>query len=154
LFSIAEIVDIAVQIEKNGEATYRNAVQKISDPSLVRLLEWMADEEANHIQWLLDLKQKVDSDTENSFAQNMPRHLLNDTIGNQRFSLAEIDFSQIDNISDLIDIFIEFERDSILFYEMLKPFVLAADARSLLDQIIAEETLHIEKLEEVMANTS
>ncbi|MEJ2730861.1 MAG: ferritin family protein [Deltaproteobacteria bacterium] len=43
-----EILDMAIQLEKNGESVYRNAVDKVKDPDLVSLLKWMADEEALH----------------------------------------------------------------------------------------------------------
>lgn len=151
MFAITEILDIAIKIEKNGETAYRNAIEKIPDTSLTRLLQWMADEEVNHIKWFLDLKQSIESNRENPFDQTMPHHMLTEIIGEQSFSLKEIDFSQINNTKDLIDIFIEFEQDSILFYEMLKPFVQSEETRSQLNQIIDEEKRHVEKLQEVMA---
>jgi rubrerythrin len=154
LFTITEILEIAIKIEKNGKIAYRSAIEKIPDASLIRLLEWMADEEASHMEWLLDLKQKVETNSENPFDQNMPRHMLTEIIGDQRFSLKEIDFSRIDNIGDLIDILIEFEQDTILFYEMLQPFIQSEETLSQLNQIIAEEKRHIEKLQELMKHTT
>lgn len=153
MFTIIEIIDIAIKIEKNGERAYRNAIEKIPDAPLIRLLEWMADEEMSHMEWLLDLKQKVETNRENPFDQNMPRDMLTEIIGDQSFSLKEIDFSRIDNIGDLIDIFIEFERDGILFYEMLQPFIQSEVTLSQLNQIIAEEKRHIEKLQELTKDT-
>ena len=153
MFTITEIIDIAIKIEKNGERAYRNAIEKIHDASLIRLLEWMADEEMSHMEWLFDLKQKVETTSENPFDQNMPRDMLTEIIGDQSFSLKEIDFSRIDNIDDLIDIFIEFERDGILFYEMLQPFIQSEVILSQLNQIIAEEKRHIEKLQELTKHT-
>ena len=148
MFTITEILDMAVKIEKNGEAVYRNAIEKISVPSLAPLLEWMANEEVSHAEWFSDLKQKVETNIENPFGQDISHQMLNDTIGDQSFSLKEIDFSRIDDNADLIDIFIEFEKDSILFYEMLQTFIQSEETRSQLNQIIAEEKRHIEKLRE------
>lgn len=48
MFSLKDIIDIAVQIEQNGERVYRNAAGKIEDPSLRSLLQWLADEETQH----------------------------------------------------------------------------------------------------------
>ena len=61
MFAIKEIIDMAIRIEKNGEAVYRSAMEKISNPALVSLLEWMADEEDCHAKWFSDLKQEVDT---------------------------------------------------------------------------------------------
>lgn len=153
MFTITEILDIAIKIEKNGEAAYRHAAKQISHASLTRLLQWMADEETNHIEWFLDLKQNTETNSTSPSDPTVPRHMLTDIIGGQTFSLEGIDFSQIENTEELIKIFIEFEQDSILFYEMLQPFVQSEETRSQLSRIIAEEKRHIEKLQEVMAHT-
>ena len=148
MFAIKEIIDMAIRIEKNGEAVYRSAMEKISNPALVSLLEWMADEEDGHAKWFSDLKQEVEALSENPFIEEMSHELLNDLIGEQSFSLKEVDFSQIDSTNELIFIFIEFEKDSILFYEMLKPFIQDEDTLAQLDKIIVEENSHIERLRE------
>ncbi len=148
MFAIKEIIDMAIRIEKNGEAVYRSAVEKISNPALVSLLEWMADEEDRHAKWFSDLKQEVEALSENPFIEEMSRELLNDLIGEQSFSLKEVDFSKVDSINELTFTFIEFEEDSILFYEMLQPFIKDKDTLAQLDKIIAEENRHIELLRE------
>ena len=148
MFTIKEILDMAIRIEKNGEAVYRNAIEKISNPALVSLLKWMADEEVNHAKWFSKLKQEVETFSKNPFVEEMSRELLNELLGEQSFSLKDVDFSQVERINDLIAIFIEFEEDSILFYEMLHPFIQDEDTLVQLDKIIAEENLHIERLRE------
>ena len=42
MFSIQEILDLAIRLENNGESVYRQAVDEISEPELVSLLQWMA----------------------------------------------------------------------------------------------------------------
>lgn len=148
MFAIEEILDMAIRIEKNGEAVYRSAVEKISNPALISVLEWMADEEVKHAKWFSELKQEAETLSKNPFVQEMSRDFINGMLGEQSFSLKEVDFSQIDGINDLIDIFIEFEEDSILFYEMLQPFIQHEDTLAQLDKIIAEEKHHIERLRE------
>ena len=53
MFSLKDIIDIAVQIEQNGERVYRNAAGKIEDPSLRSLLQWLADEETQHVEGMV-----------------------------------------------------------------------------------------------------
>ena len=79
----------------------------------------------------------------------MEAPLIDDIIGKQTFSLADVDFSQVKNSEHLIDIFIEFEKDTILFYEMLKTFLVDEKTIDHLEKIIQEESLHIEKFEEL-----
>ena len=139
-------------MEKNGEAVYRNAMEKVSNPVLVSLLEWMAKEESNHAKWFNDLKQKVETDAKNSIEAEISGDFLNDMIGDQSFSLKEIDFSQVDQIKDLVSIFIEFENDSILFYKMLQPLIQDQDTLVKLHSIVDEENRHIEKLRGFIEN--
>jgi len=108
----------------------------------------MAVEESNHTKWFNDLKQKVETDVKNSIVAEISSDFLNDLIGDQSFSLKEIDFSQVDQTKDLILIFIEFENDSILFYKMLQPLIQDQDTLVHLHSIVAEENRHIEKLQE------
>ncbi len=147
MFSAKEIIDLAIKLEKNGEAVYRNAIAKVAHPGLVPLLEWMADEELKHADWFAELKHKLETKRDNPFAEEMSRELFNEMLGEKNFSLKDVDFSTIDNRDDLIRVFIEFEKDSIIFYEVLKPFVEDPVARQSLQEIIEEEKHHIEQLE-------
>ena len=147
MFSAKEILDLAIKLEKNGEAVYRDAITKVTDPSLVPLLEWMAEEELKHADWFAELKHKLETKNDNPFAEEMSRELFNEMLGEKNFSLKDVDFSTIDNGDDLIQIFIEFEKDSIIFYEVLKPFVEEPAVRQSLQKIIDEEKRHIEQLE-------
>ena len=149
MFSTKEIIDLAIKLEKNGEAVYRSAIEKVSMPGLVPLLEWMADEEVKHADWFAQLKLNLETKNENPFVAEMSRELFSEMLGDKNFSLKEVDFSSIENINELVEIFIEFEKDSIIFYEVLKPFVEDPVAREHLSKIIDEEESHIERLKEV-----
>ncbi len=148
MFAVEEILDMAIRIEKNGEAVYRSAIDKIANQELISLLEWMADEEVKHAKWFSELKHEIETLAKNPFVQELGREFINGILGKQSFSLKEVDFSQVDRINDLIDIFIEFEEDGILFYEMLQPFIQDQETLGKLDKIIAEEKRHIEQLTE------
>ena len=148
MFAAEEILDMAIRLEQNGEAVYRSAVEKIATPALISLLEWMADEEVKHAEWFLELKAETATLAKSPFVQEMGQEFINSILGEQSFSLKEVDFSQIDRINDLIDILIEFEEDGILFYEMLQPFIQDQETLGKLDRIIAEEKHHIEQLRE------
>jgi len=148
LFSANEIIDIGIQLEKNGEAVYRDAIEKLPGSRLVPLLEWMADEEVKHADWFAQLKHNLETKKENPFVAEMSRELFNEMLGEKNFSLKNVDFSTIEQIDELIAIFVEFEKDSIIFYEVLKPFVEDPAVRGYLQQIVDEEKRHIERLEE------
>ena len=146
MFSIQEILDLAIRLEKNGESVYRQAAAKLSRADLVSLLVWMADEEVKHAEWFSELKYKLETDSINPFIEEMGREVLTDMLGEKSFSHRDVDFSRINQPHDLVAVFIEFEQDTVLFYETLKPFIEDDATLSNLDKIIAEENNHIAKL--------
>lgn len=150
MFSANEIIDIGIKLEKNGEAVYRGAIEKLPGSELVPLLEWMADEEVKHADWFAQLKHNLETKKENPFVAEMSRELFNEMLGEKNFSLKNVDFSSIEEIDELIEIFIEFEKDSIIFYEVLKPFVEDLAVRGHLKKIVDEEKRHIERLKELI----
>jgi rubrerythrin len=148
LFSTNEILDMGIKLEKNGEAVYRDAIEKVSNPELITLLEWMADEEVKHANWFADLKLKFDQKGVNPFMEKMSRELFNDLLGDKNFSLKDVDFSSVSETDDLIAIFIEFEKDSVRFYQVLEPFIEDSVCLESLKDIIDEENCHIKRLQE------
>jgi rubrerythrin len=152
MFSIEEILDLAIRLENNGESVYRHAIEEVAVPELVSLLQWMADEEAEHARWFSELKHKLEIRAVNLFVAEMSRKIFADFLGEKSFSHQDVDFSKIDEVGDLVAVFIDFEKDTILFYETLKPFIEDNDTRTNLEKIIAEENKHIDKLHQFLAD--
>ncbi len=152
MFSTSEILDLAVRIEKNGEAVYRQAADKISNPELVALLTWMADEEVKHASWFSELKSKLSITSHNPFIEEMSHELFDDLLGEKNFSHKDVDFGRVQNVDELMAIFIEFEKDSVLFYEVLEPFIEDETTLENLRKIIAEENKHITELQQFIGS--
>jgi len=152
LFSANEILDMAIKLEKNGETVYRNAIAKVAKPEFIALLAWMADEEVKHANFFSNLKLELETKHANPFVDEMSRELFDDLLGDKNFSLKEVDFSLVENADDLIAIFVEFEKDSIIFYKVLEPFVENPVARKQLKKIIEEENRHIKHLQEFVGS--
>ncbi|MBW2340859.1 MAG: ferritin family protein [Deltaproteobacteria bacterium] len=150
MFSRAEIIDLAIQIEKNGEKVYRDALEKISDRSLASLLEWLADEEVEHVKWFSDLKRMVTKAPVNPHLEEMGKTMLQRVLGDQTFSLKGVDFSKIEQTEDVIKLAIEFERDTVVFYEMIESFIEDEETLDHLKKIIEEENRHVQVLEELL----
>jgi len=147
MFSIEDIIELAIQIERNGEAVCRNLLKKNIEPSLAHIFAWMAEEEKNHVEWFEGLKDTIQAHDENSHLEEMGRELLNDVLGTQSFSLGEMDLSQVEQVNDLIALLIDFEGDTVLFYEMIRTVVSDPNTLEYLDIIIKEEKKHKEKLQ-------
>lgn len=149
MFTAKEILDIALKIEQNGEAVYRQASQGLVNPVLAKRLIWMADEEARHAEWFMNLQSDLRTHKNRIAVDEMNSDVLQNIIGKQSFTLQDIDFTDVSDMRNLMDIFIEFEKDGILFYEMLRTFIKDQDVLESLDQIVAEEYKHIETLQEI-----
>ena len=150
MFTTEEILDIAVKLETNGEKIYRDAASKISSPELVSLLHWMADEEALHAKNFSDMKPSVADAASNPVAEEMGRELIDNMLGDRSFSLDDVDFNQIESVKEMVAGFIEFEKDTIIFYEMIESFIEADEPRNTIKRVISEEKQHIEKLKELL----
>jgi rubrerythrin len=151
MFSLKDIVDIAVQIEQNGERVYRSAAEKIEDPSLRSLLQWLADEEAGHAKWFEALMDTVSGTGDFPEQEKMGRALLKNAVGAQSFTLEDADFSSMETIEDLFELAIEFEKDTVLFYGMLQPLIEDQQTLDQLHAIIQEEENHARHLRKVLS---
>ena len=148
MFSFREVIDMATQIEKNGERIYQAAMHHTHDNGLKELLQWMADEEARHASWLGELAGQSDLLVSDESLKEMSDALVRDYLKDQAFSLKDVDFSAIKDTHELIRIFIEFEQDTILFYDLLGAFVPEESVKAKIRTIIDEEKNHVQKLRE------
>ena len=150
MFLIGDIIELAIQIEQNAEKVYRKALKKISDPKIASVLHWLADEEVEHARWFRELKRTTQTEITDPGVAAMGKSILSDTLGSQSFSLKDADFSEIKQLADLISLAVEFEKDKVIFYKMLRPFIDDGETLDFLEKIIAEETHHIQELGALM----
>ena len=146
MFSIDDLIDLAIQLEHNGETIYREAMKSQSGPSLALMFKWMADEERKHAHWFEELRTGVTTAPLNAALQEMSRGLLGKILGNQGFSLADVDFSKIKDARQLLGIMVEFEKDTILFYEILRECMDDTVTVDILETIMREENRHVDEL--------
>jgi rubrerythrin len=146
VFTFEDIIDLAVRIEQNGRDSYRKAMKKISDPHLSAVLNRLATDETEHEKWFTTLRKQVKSINIDPELEEMGKAMLQNVLGDQAFSIADADFSKIENIKELLELSIEFEMDTILFYEMILAFIEDEKTINSLNDIIKEENRHIIQL--------
>jgi len=71
-------------------------------------------------------------------------------VGDQSFSLKEMDLTTIVDLNEVLKIALGFEKDTVIFYEMMGSFVQEDAAAAKLDQIIQEENQHVKVLSEFL----
>lgn len=147
MFTLAEIYDLGIRIEKNGERFYRDALKQAWSTPIADMLKMLAEEEVKHVDFFEKRLDALKQKRENPLLDEMGASMLKDILGNQTFSLKETDVSTIKDVNELIAIAIEFEKDTILFYEMVGSFMTDHEARRELQEIIEEEERHVKLFE-------
>ena len=150
MFSVREILDFAIKIERNAEDLYRQAASKMENPEIGSLLLFLAEEEKRHAEWFHQRRETITLDGDQAEMERLYGTLLRDMIGDQTFSLAEADLSRLDQVKSLLELAVEFENDTILFYETLHSLIDDDYVSARLREIISDENGHIQMLNEKM----
>jgi rubrerythrin len=146
MFTLQDVLDMAAQIERNGEKVYRQALARTDDPELAEMLAWMADEEARHAAHFEDQRLRLAGEEDNILLEELGRLMLESIVGDRGFSLEDVDFNQIAEVNELLQVMIDFERDTLQFYRLFQSLIANESERYRLGRIIADEEEHIRKL--------
>ena len=149
MFTLMDVRNIAVQIEQNGEETYRRAAGQAKNPELARIFNWMADEEKKHGDLFTAIIADRTSTNEQEELEAIGRSLLQDIVRSQTFSLEQQRLGKATSLEDLLLQSIEFETDTIGFYEFLAGFLDDSEAITQLNGIIEQERGHVRQLEQM-----
>ena len=147
MFTLADICNIAVQIEHNGEAVYRRAAGQATDQELARVLLWLAEEERLHGELFAAIAKGRKLSSGQAELEAMGRALLQDIVKSQTFSLNQQQINQAGTLRGLLDQSIEFEQDTIQFYEFLSGFLEDQESIAQVALVIAQEKGHVRTLE-------
>lgn len=151
MFTINDIRNIAVQIEKNGEESYRSASRKVKDPEVAKMLQWMANEEKCHAEWFENFPVNIPLTAQQQEIAAMGKSLLQEMVKGNTFLLAQSELEKMETVMEVFNRSKEFERDTILFYEFLLGFVDDRQTMQQLQKIIEEERNHLHRLELAVA---
>jgi rubrerythrin len=148
MFTLKEICDLGIQIERNGEKFYRDALNQSWNAPLSSMLQMLAEEEMRHVDFFVKQKEKLAQEEGDPELEAMGREMLKEILGSQTFSLKEADLSKIRTIEQLRRTALKFEKDTIVFYEMIRSFLTDRETVDQLDAIIEEENRHVKLFEE------
>jgi rubrerythrin len=149
LFTLTDICNIAIQIELNGAETYRNGAETTKNAKIAKTLSWMAEEEESHAEWFRSIQSAQVLSSEQKEMEAIGRSLLQDIVKNNSFSLNSEQLINTDELAEVISQSIEFEQDTILFYEILLDFLDEEETVKQLKDIIQEERNHVKTLEDM-----
>ncbi len=148
VFSGGEIVEIAVEIEKNGRDFYDKVSKSLKDENIRRIFKYLSGQEEKHIKvfkGMLSTVKKyepVEAYTDEYFSYI--KALSEEHVFTKKGKGTEIAMT-IKDAKQAIELGIGFEKDSILFYHEMKNFVLESE-HNIINSLIKEEQIHLKKL--------
>lgn len=142
LFSVRELLEVAILEEQTGAAFYRALAAKTADKELEAFARRVAEMEDAHEQLFSDMLERC---RKANFGREAPsdymaymaqgRIVPTDRDGAE---LAETAASDAEGVGRALQL----ERDTLLFYLEMKPFVPESE-RPLLEDVISEERQHV-----------
>jgi len=148
-FDAKDIFEIAIEIERNGAAFYRNAAAVMSEDSTRRELLELAGMEDQHERTFEALMARIAGnapDAEWFNADNEAAQYLQNFASGQIFDMraaAPPTLSPSILLRDVLDFAVQRERESVVFYTGLKDAVPDASDKLRIETIIREEMGHI-----------
>lgn len=153
-FNMAEILEMAEQIERNGAAFYRKAAAGTSDSVGGKLLLELAEMEDDHEKTFAAMRSDLSGKDRVStvfdpqgeaalYLQAMADGNVFDTKADPSAAITGEE-----PLADILRVAIGLEKDSIVFYLGLKDLVPPEWGKGKMDRIIREEMAHITLLNE------
>ena len=150
MFTLNDICTIAVQIEKNGQETYLKASEVAKNTEVKDLMLWMANEEKRHARWFSSLESQKKLSVGEQRVERLGREILRDMVKGNDFLQDASRLETSTSIEEVLVQSMEFERETILFYEFIQALLEGEDLVLQLQDIINEEKRHLSKLEEII----
>jgi rubrerythrin len=147
-----EVLEIAVQIERNGREFYEQAARAAKNVPDRRLLESLAQMEADHEHIFLEMQaaltaaeragSEIDADAEAAqFLQAIAGgHVFDLQAGPSALLTGE------ETPGEILDTAIGLEKESIVYYSALREIIVSPASRAKVEQIIREELRHVAQL--------
>lgn len=148
IFTGSEIVEIGVQIEKNGRDFYNTLAGQSKNKEAKDIFKFLAGEEEKHIAKFQEMLDSVGryqpQETYPGEYFEYMNALASEHIFTQKNKGEEI-AKKIKGDVEAVDMGIGFEKDSIIFYDGMKRVVPEYDQKTV-DELIAQEKSHLRKL--------
>ena len=156
-FSIQEIIEIAIEIEKNGEAFYRTLVESANTARLRDLFKYLSEEEKKHKVRFEEILKSVGGYqiSEIYYATEYMGYMK--ALADERVFTKDVFAPDIvknlKSSKEAIDLAIGFEKDSIIFLHEMQDMVNEPE-RNTVQKLLDEEREHIRRLSVMKAQTS
>ena len=136
-------LEFALQMEKDGEHFYRNLAKKSRRPAIKKILDNLAEMEAQHYEVLLALKSSSEIKWENTFRDGIKSIFA--TL-DERTNGFDVDVSELELYKEAQDL----EERSREFYLAKARRVKSSTEKRFLQQLAKEESEHWQMLQSII----
>ncbi len=154
-YNAEELFELAIQIEKNGREYYLAMCEKTERESVKEIFSYLAREEESHLDNFLEIREKLNQQAhESEIAEeyetpemyNYVKAMFDGKVFPNLESHAEV-VKEIQTDEQAIYHAIGFEKDTVLFFsEILNMLGEQDENRSLIQELIRQEKIHIARL--------
>ena len=151
-FNAEEIFQIAIDIERNGKGFYDKATDLVDDPGVKALLASLAQEEVEHLKTFTDLKAQLPKGATEDTVWD-PEHEMNrylQMMADMHVFRSDLDveeqLSRAKSLEDALNLAIQFEKDSIIFFLTMQDATEEKKGREFIGRLVDEEKKHLKKL--------
>lgn len=153
VFSAAELLDIAVGIERNGVAYYDSLSQAAGDPALKKTYEQLAGMERHHVDVFQQMRSALSGagavvpvEDEAEYGAYL-KALIDSSVFTDDRVAREL-AGRVGGPAEALQLALGAEKDSILFYTEMRDLVPQRQ-REAVDNIIKEERSHVRLLSDL-----
>jgi len=152
LLNVSEVIEFAIYIETNGYKFYVETMKKFNDKKLMELFQFLADEEFKHETTFKQLLKQTGTFTPPESYAGEYEAYMKDFLKTHALSNDEALKEKLDSIKttdDAVQVALDFEKDSIVLFSMLKKYIEDKN-KPFVEKIIQEEITHIYKINQFM----
>ncbi|NOX97590.1 MAG: ferritin family protein [Nitrospirae bacterium] len=151
IFKGSEIVEIGIQIEKNGWEFYQSLADSSQNEKVRESCRYLAGEEKKHIEdfekLLPSLEKYVPPESYPGEYEAYVKALSEEHVFTNNNAVKDM-IQKAPSDKEAIQIAIGFEKDSLLFFGEIGKFVPNYD-RQVIEELIRQEREHLSKLSEL-----
>jgi rubrerythrin len=154
IFQAREILDMAVQIERQGVAFYQACRQSAVGEKAEDVFRFMIGQEKAHMDVFSSMKAGLQAALLPEEYPGERQSYLKSFVKNEVFyapQQAARKAAQMEDLDKAVDFAVDLEKRSIRFYSGLKSMVRRSE-RAKIDEVIAQEHGHIRRLRELRQN--
>lgn len=160
-YNAEELLELAIQIEKNGKEYFLGMAEKTDNEHVKEVFGYLAKEEQSHLENFVAIREKL-SQREEEFQvadeyttpemYGYVKAMFDGRIFPNLKSFAEV-ANEIKTDEQAVYHAISFEKDTILFFsEIMRMLGEQDENRSLIEELIRQEKIHIARLFTLLGN--